>query len=117
MLDGQQAIAEPRTYNTLNTEELKHLEELEDKYFRAVRDDAVKLVTTFFDTHTIIQTFTPQVRIIRQRKRALLNNVMRYLYRLGLEHEFINNYIDRIYDYALDYAMDGMLQKSRNFSR
>lgn len=111
------AYAQTRTYDALSSEEIVHLTQLEERYFDGIRDEAVKMVTTFFDTHTIIQTFTPQARIIRQRKREMLNDVLRYLCSLDLEQEFISNYIHRLRDDAVDYAVDAMLQKSRGFRR
>ncbi|MDL2272303.1 hypothetical protein LJC23_04645 [Desulfovibrio sp. OttesenSCG-928-I05] len=106
-----------RTYDTLNREERAELERLEQIYLNGVRNEGVAMVTAFFDTHTVIQTFTPQARIIRQRKRSQLNDVVRYLCSLRLEQEFITFYADRLRDDAVDYALDGMLKKSRSLKR
>jgi hypothetical protein len=113
----QAAQAEVRTYDTLTAEELAQLSKLENRYFEEVRAEAVKLVTTFFDTRTIIQTFTPQAHIIRQRKRELLNDIVRYLCTLRLEQEFITHYTNRLRDDVVDYALDAMLQRSKEFRR
>lgn len=107
----------PRTYDSLSAEELAHLSGLESAYFLGVRAEAVKMVGSYFDTHTIIQTFTPQVRIIRQRKRDELNAVLRYLSSLRLEQEFISLYIDILREDAVDQALDAMLAKSRSYRR
>lgn len=106
-----------RTYDTLSMEELAELARLESLYLNGVRNEAVAMVTAFFDTHTVIQTFTPQARIIRQRKRSQLNDVVRYLCSLRLEQEFVTFYVERLRDDAVDYALDGMLKKSRSLKR
>lgn len=108
-----QAHADPRTYDTLTHEELAELSRLETLYFKGVREEGLSLLTASFDAHTILQSFAPQVRIIRQRKRAELNAVTRYLCSLQLEQEFITHYIQVLRDDALDYALDGLLHKSR----
>ena len=92
-----------RTYDTLTIKELKHLSALEHKYFEGVSAEAVQMVTAFFDTRTIIQTFSPQVTIIRQRKREELNDITRYLCSLRND--------------VLDYALDSMLQRSMRLRR
>ena len=113
----QTARAEVRTYDTLTAEELAQLSKLEKRYFEEVRADAVKLITSFFDTRTILQTFTPQVQIIRQRKREQLNDIVRYLCALRLEQEFITNYTNILRSDVVDYALDGMLQRTRELRR
>lgn len=107
------AHAELRTYDMLTKEELAELNRLEDVYFKGVRDEALTLLSSSFDAHTILHSFTPQVRIVRQRKRDSLNSVTRYLCHLRLEQEFITNYIRILREDALDFAMDGLLKKSR----
>jgi len=111
------AQAETRTYDLLTAAELKHLAELEKKYFEGVSAEAVKMVTVFFDTRTIIQTFSPQVTIIRQRKREQLNDITRYLCSLRLEQEFVTHYIGILRSDVLDYALDSMLQRSMQLRR
>ena len=106
-----------RTYDMLTAEELKHLSELENRYFEAVRAEAVQMITAFFDTRTVIQTFSPQVTIVRQRKRELLNDITRYLCSLRLEQEFITHYINILRSDVVDYALDGMLQRSQQLRR
>ena len=111
------AQAATRTYDMLTAEELKHLSYLENKYFEEVRAEAVQMITTFFDTRTIIQTFSPQVPIIRQRKREQLNDIKRYLCSLRLEQEFITHYIGILRSDVVDYALDAMMQRSRQLRR
>ena len=106
-----------RSYDSLSAEELAHLRKLEEAYFLGIRTEAVKMVGSYFDTHTIVQTFTPQVRIIRQRKRDELNEVLRYLCSLRLEQEFITLYVNILRDDAVDQALDAMLAKSRSYRR
>jgi len=111
------AQATTRTYDMLTAEELQHLSYLENQYFEEVRAEAVQMVTTFFDTRTIIQTFSPQVPIIRQRKREQLNDITRYLCSLRLEQEFITHYIGILRSDVVDYALDAMMQRSRQLRR
>lgn len=106
-----------RTNDTLTVEELAHLARLEARYFQGVREEAVKMIGTFFDTHTIIQTFTPQVRIIRQRKGGELREILRYLSSLRLEQEFITFYVNMLREEVVDQAVDAMLRKSQSFRR
>ena len=107
------ALAETRTYDTLTERELAELDELEEKYFNEIRNEALPMINVFLDTHTILQTFSPQVKIIRQRKREILNEITRYLYSLKLETEFITHYLGWLREDAADYALDAMLKKSR----
>ena len=111
------AHAATRTYDTLTAEELAHLGTLEDEYFTAVRDDAVKQVRAFFDVHTIMQTFIPQIRILRQRNRDKLNEITRYLCGLHLEQEFITHYITVLREDVVDFALDAMLKKTNGLRR
>jgi hypothetical protein len=107
------AKAEYITYDKLSPEALSELERLETIYFDGVRSEALKLMTIHFDVHTIFATFTPQIRIIRQRKRQELRAVERYLYSCGLREEFVSGYIGRLREDVVDCALDALLEKAK----
>ena len=111
------AKAEYVTYDQLSPETLAELDLLEMKYFEGVRDDALKLMNIHFDVHTILSTYTPQVRIIRQRKRQEIKTIERFLYSAGLREEFVNDYIHRLRDDVVDYALDVLLEKAKKLPR
>lgn len=101
-----------RTIDSLSPEEFAVLDQLEAAYLAGVREQALTLVRIRFDINTMLRTFPEQVRIIRQRKRALLMEVTKYLYSLGLNPEFVEAHTDRLRDDVLHYALDEMIKKS-----
>lgn len=107
------ALAFDRTYDTLTPEENAELSRLEERCLKAVRDDALQLLTARFDVHTILRTFTDQIRIIRQRHRALFLDVERYLYSLRLNPEFIDSYMFNLREDSVMGGLDALLLKSR----
>lgn len=106
------ATGAPRTVDSLSAEESATLAGLENAYFAGVREDVPTLVRIRFDINTMLRTFPEQVRFIRQRKRALLMEVTKYLYSLGLNPEFVEGHTERLRDDVLHYALDEMIKKS-----
>ena len=102
-----------RTYDTLTPEEDAELERLSGLCFKRIEKEALTLLQIRFDVHTILHTFTDQIRVIRQRNRALFLDVERYLYSLRLNTEFIGNYMQNLREDTVMHALDVLIQKSR----
>ncbi|MDL2207486.1 hypothetical protein LJB81_02650 [Desulfovibrio sp. OttesenSCG-928-M14] len=102
-----------RTYDTLTPEEGAELERLTDLCFKKIEKEALTLLQARFDVHTILRTFMDQIRVIRQRNRALFLDVERYLYSLRLNTEFIDSYMNNLREDTVMHALDVLIQRSR----
>lgn len=107
------AYDDERTIDTLTAQEVAELDRLEGNYFKEMRTEGLKLLTSKLDMHSILRSFPEQLRILQQRKRKQYQDVERYLYSLRLNPEFIDSYMRNLKDDSINYAMDTIIQRAK----
>ena len=101
------------TFDEMTPAELDHISQVTLSYYLCVRDklDSVAGADTS-SPERILATYPPFIRILRQQCRISLLHVEKELYSLGLNPEFITNYVATLRDDVQYFALQHVLKEA-----
>lgn len=104
-----------RTFDRMTPDELDRISRVTQTYYMCVSDklDSVRGADSS-SPDRIIATYSPYIRILRQQCRISLLQVEKELYALGLNPEFITNYVTTLRDDVVSFALQRLLKKAAN---